>query len=426
MAPLGPFEPCPHLAVAVSGGADSLACAVLAQDWACARHGRVTGLVVDHGLRPAAAAEAHLTAERLNSIGVAAEILPLPDLLHGPALAERARQARYNALQAACAARGILHLLLGHHAADQAETVAQRLLDRSGPDGLAGMAAVVELRHTRLLRPLLTTPPAALRDLLRARSLPWVDDPSNTDPHARRNRLRLLRADADGCGPATSAAAEAASMRAAHRAGEEAAAAAWLGRHARLHPEGFAILDTTPPPRALAGLLRAIAGAAYPPAAAALAAWCDQPRPATLAGVRILPAGRLAPGLWLLVREAAAMAPDAPFHPGARWDNRFRVTVPSTRDLPSDLAIGALGPAAAALRRRSALPSAVLQTLPALRRAGRLFAVPHLGYHEGDARDDIGVLFDPAAAAAGAPFSAPVAGDSGEGFAQRPCATYLS
>ena len=64
MARLGPFEPAPLLAVAVSGGADSLALAVLADAWARARDGATIALVVDHGLRTAAAAEA-LASERL-------------------------------------------------------------------------------------------------------------------------------------------------------------------------------------------------------------------------------------------------------------------------------------------------------------------------------------------------------------------------
>ena len=37
MTPFGPFEAQPVLAVAVSGGRDSLALAVLAHDWAVAR-----------------------------------------------------------------------------------------------------------------------------------------------------------------------------------------------------------------------------------------------------------------------------------------------------------------------------------------------------------------------------------------------------
>ena len=76
MAPLGPYEPRPHLALAVSGGADSLALTLLARDWASACGGRTTALVVDHALRPASAAEAELTLRRLASLGIPARLLP--------------------------------------------------------------------------------------------------------------------------------------------------------------------------------------------------------------------------------------------------------------------------------------------------------------------------------------------------------------
>ena len=56
-------------------------------------------------------------------------------------LQEAARVARYRLLREACRRRGILHLLVAHHADDQDETVAMRAARQSGPDGLAGMSA---------------------------------------------------------------------------------------------------------------------------------------------------------------------------------------------------------------------------------------------------------------------------------------------
>ncbi|MDE2582833.1 MAG: tRNA lysidine(34) synthetase TilS, partial [Rhodospirillales bacterium] len=203
--PLGPFEPSPHVAVAVSGGADSLALALLAHAWVGARGGRLLGLIVDHGVRAAAAAEAAEAAARLAGIGVPARILRLHGLARGPGLAERARAARYAALDAACAAAGIVHLLLGHHAGDQAETVILRALSGSGPAGLAGIAALTEAAGPRRLRPLLDIPPARLRATLTAAGLGWTEDPSNADQAATRGRLRQLRADRAGSGPATRA-----------------------------------------------------------------------------------------------------------------------------------------------------------------------------------------------------------------------------
>src|SRR5205823_14734758 len=137
------------------GGRDSLALALLAEQWASARQGRVQALIVDHALRPASADEAAVTRERLASLGIAAEILLWSGAKPMSGVQEAARQARYRLLFEACRRHGILHLLLAHHADDQAETVAMRAARNSGPDGLAGMAALVEHRDARLMRPML-------------------------------------------------------------------------------------------------------------------------------------------------------------------------------------------------------------------------------------------------------------------------------
>jgi len=71
MARFEPFEPTPGIAVAVSGGADSVALALLAAAWAQARGGSMTALTVDHRLRPEAAAEAMQTGDWLTARGIA-------------------------------------------------------------------------------------------------------------------------------------------------------------------------------------------------------------------------------------------------------------------------------------------------------------------------------------------------------------------
>ncbi len=218
MAPLGPFEPKPRLAVAVSGGADSLALVLLADGWARARGGAALGLIVDHGLRTESGGEAEQARATLASRGIAALVLRAIGLRHGPALAARARTARYALLRTACAEAGIVHLLMGHHAADQAETVITRALAGSGPAGLAGMAALAEEAGLRLLRPLLCIRPARLRATLAAAGVAWAEDPSNADPAALRSRLRALRRDRDGDGPATAALLGAAEAQGARRA----------------------------------------------------------------------------------------------------------------------------------------------------------------------------------------------------------------
>jgi tRNA(Ile)-lysidine synthase len=190
MVPFAPFEARPAVAVAVSGGRDSTALAVLAHEWAGVRQGRVLALIVDHGLRTEAAEEARVTRARLAALGIDAEILPWSGSKPATRVQQMAREARYRLMFDACRRHGILHLLVAHHADDQAETVAMRALHASGPDGLAGMAALVEHRDARLLRPLLSVPRARLTATLQARGIGWIDDPSNEDRRFERVRVR--------------------------------------------------------------------------------------------------------------------------------------------------------------------------------------------------------------------------------------------
>jgi tRNA(Ile)-lysidine synthase len=191
MAPFEPFEQAPVLAVAVSGGRDSVALALLAQDWARSRGGRIVGLIVDHGLRAESAGEATAARDVVARNGGDAAILTWSGVKPRSRLQEVARAARYRLLREECRRRGILHLLLAHHADDQAETVAMRAARRSGPDGLAGMAALVEQPELRLLRPLLGVPRTRLTATLLERGVAWIDDPSNSDPRFERARLRM-------------------------------------------------------------------------------------------------------------------------------------------------------------------------------------------------------------------------------------------
>jgi tRNA(Ile)-lysidine synthase len=401
MAALGPFEPAPRIAAAVSGGADSMALAVLADAWARARGGAVVALVVDHGLRAESAEEAAVTLARLGALGIATQLLRLAGLAHGSALAERARDARLAVLTHACSAAGILHLLLGHHAGDQAETVLMRSLGGSGSAGLAGMLPLVELASVRMLRPLLMLAPARLRATLVAAGMAWVEDPSNADRRALRPRLRMLRLDRAGAGAATGALVAAAAAAARERAEQDARIASQLAEHVVLRPEGFALLSSGGlTPQALAAVVQVIAGARFPPPTRSVAALAGGLKPATLAGTRLLSAGRLGEG-WLLTREPAAMAPPIPAVAGAVWDGRFRLV--SLNALPVGATLGAVAADAPALRRNSRLPAAVLRTLPAIRDGGKLLAVPHLGYPERKVCEGISLIFSPPRPAAAAP-----------------------
>lgn len=366
---MAPFAP--HLFPAVvgcSGGADSLALTWLAHRWS---GGRAIAVVCDHGLRPESAAEAEGVVARLEAAGIPAALRRL-HLSPGPALQERARVARRAALLAACREFGAVHLLLGHHAGDQGETVLLRALAGSGPRGLAGMAPCAVAAEALVLRPLLGVPRARLEASCRAAGLDWVEDPSNADPRFARARLRAL----GGAGGAEAAAR----AFAARRAREETALAERAARAVTLLPEGCARLDlaalgTDATAAALcARVLRAVAGAPHAPHEARAAALLTRGR-GTLGGARLLASG------WV-VREAPAGP--IPARLGALWDGRFRLLAAPPGHLLGPL--GAEGAAPFRARHRH-LPAAALAALPAFRCAatGMLAAVPHLSYPDAEA-----------------------------------------
>ncbi|MDO9707797.1 tRNA lysidine(34) synthetase TilS [Paracraurococcus lichenis] len=396
MAPLGPFGPAPRLAAGVSGGPHSLALALLADRWVRARGGSLLALIVDHGLRPESAAEAAGVAAMLAARGIAARILAL-GLPAGPRLQERARAARHAALLEACQAAGAPWLLLGHHRADQAETLLFRALRGSGEGGLAAMAVLRAEAAALVLRPLLGVPPARLEAVVADAGLAPVRDPSNRDPRFARIALRAALDDPAGTGLPVAALAEAASAFGLRRAQAEAALATRLAEAARLFPTGHAEIDPAAlgadavAVAALGALLRAVGGGGFPPAAAAVAALLRRGA-GTLAGAWLRPRG----ARWLLLREPSGLAPPVPAVAGARWDGRFRLL----RAGAPGHDLGALGPEGAAFRHLApGLPAAVLAALPAIRQHAVLAAVPLLGYPDGQRCAEFPLVFSPAGGA---------------------------
>ncbi len=388
MAALGGFEPAPRLAVAVSGGPDSLALAILAERWARARGGGVTALVVDHGLRPDSAAEARRVGAWLAARGIAHALLEWRGPKPATGIQEAARAARYALLAEWCRAHRHLHLLTAHHRDDQAETVLIRRRAGSGPDGLAGMPAVRELAGCRLLRPLLGIARPRLAALLDALGQDFVRDPSNADPAFERARLRLAGA------PAAAAALAEARGFARARTAREAAFAAAAARQVALYPAGFAVVAAAAGAELLGRLAHTVGGAPYPPRRErvarlheSLAARPDRAR--TLGGCRFVPwRGRI-----VVVRELglAAAPVDLAAAGAVVWDRRFAVAG------PAPFTLGYLGQSGLALpaAARPALPGFVRAVLPALWDRSGLAGVPFIDYRRAGLGNLPALLFRP-------------------------------
>ena len=170
------------LAVAVSGGADSLALAAAARHETARADRPLRAVVVDHGLQPGSAAVAQQTAAVLTGLGIHDVLVRTVRVTGAGGPEAAARRARYAAL----GDTGAGLVLLGHTRDDQAETVLLGLGRGSGPRSIAGMRPL----DPPWGRPFLDLPRATTEAACAALGLrPWRD-PHNVDPAFTRVRLR--------------------------------------------------------------------------------------------------------------------------------------------------------------------------------------------------------------------------------------------
>lgn len=188
-----PFDVSSAVAVAVSGGADSLALVQLLATWAKPRNISITALTVDHGLRIESADEAVQVGSWLSSAGIDHKILTWQDgSKRSGSVQARARDARYGLMAEWCRAHGAGQLFVAHHQGDQAETFLMRLKRSSTLFGLSAMALVRTAHGIQICRPLLQVAKARLEATLTERGQAWVEDPSNANAAYERVRTRAL------------------------------------------------------------------------------------------------------------------------------------------------------------------------------------------------------------------------------------------
>jgi tRNA(Ile)-lysidine synthase len=390
------------LALAVSGGSDSVALMVLFADWLrqrgkdAAQH---TVITVDHRLRPSSGAEALLVATLATGLGFRHAVLEW----HGPkpqaGLQAAARKARYQLMGRYLAAHGMTTLLVAHTREDQAETLMMRLARGSGLDGLAAMAPLRHFglrdgcRELCIARPLLSVSKTRLRATLRERSVPWIEDPSNAQAAFERTRWRAALDDLEALGLSSQRLALSARRLRRARAALEAITDDYCAEECglvRTNPVGGFRIDRQRLNRAPEEIVLRLIGRC-------IGAAGGLPEPAPLAGLEPVVSGvweSKVDGAWTLARaqiKAAGATVEIEREPGRLplpvldmaagsklvWDGRFTLEVAPGWDGP--LKVRALGPPGLAeLRRlgRAVKASSALLLTPSFWRAQELLAVP--------------------------------------------------
>jgi tRNA(Ile)-lysidine synthase len=389
------------VAIAVSGGADSMALMHLAAGWWRGHAASPAPLVltVDHGLRPDSAGEALFVASEAGKLGLDHETLAWAGPKPSSGIQDAARRARYQLLLDRLARdRHARDLLLAHHQEDQAETLLMRLARGSGVDGLSAMRPVerriavvlgAPVREVAIAirRPLLDWPKARLIATLQARNACWREDPSNADLRFERVRLRQAHSMLTGLGLEAVAVARAARRLGADREALQARTRAIAAVHVHDHDGAYGTFDIPADhgwmpadiTRVAARLLDVFGGEAPPAQLSQIEALTER----IMAGGKHA-LGRSTLGGCLLELEthgqdgrrltifrewsrqplpAVTLAPAE----GMFWDRRFYISV--APEAPGPVTIGPLG-ADGARKAASQLPQHSLAGLPAISTGG--------------------------------------------------------
>jgi tRNA(Ile)-lysidine synthase len=378
------------IGIALSGGGDSTALLHL-----CLAAGfRVEAVTVDHRLRPESADEAAGVAAASAALGVPHEVRVWEHGLVAGNLMDQARRARVALIGDWARARGIADVALGHTRDDQAETLLMGLARTAGLPGLSGMRARWREGGVTFHRPLLDAGREELRGWLRARGVPWVDEPTNEDARFARVRARQALVALAPLGITAEGLAGVAGHLAMAQEALAVQVRAAAGRHvvpvagALQMAPGLWLEPEEVQRQVVIAALGWLTGADYPPRAADVARLVlamSVGRDATLAGCRHREG-------WLL-REARALGGPVPV--GAAWDRRWLV-----EGGPGEVrALGAGGLRQCPDWRGAGLPRAVLEVTPGIWAGETLLAAPLAGWPQGwsarlDASDHLFRLSD--------------------------------
>ncbi len=380
---IGPGQ---HVAVAVSGGSDSMALLRLCGELASAGYCQLTALTVDHDLRIGSAAEARQVEQWAKAIAIPHETLRWTGPKPATGIQAAARSARYDLMAIWCKLNKVDALLTAHTLDDQAETVAMRRKRSESPRSVAGIWPDMQWHGIHVLRPLLGFRRTALRSYLKSVGQRWIDDPSNENTTFERIRVRKhLGKSGDSESLASLAGKAQESVREI-----EAAGIRWVKQHATLHELGYLCLDNgalakVPPELANEIVKRLIsAGAgqsiATPQEKLKLAEWLQeaestQPR-RTLAGLLFAKRQKDT----VVVREWSRIANDlvqVPESGTVIWDSRFTI---SAQPGSTICAAGRLE----GLKRPPELPFYIFAGLPVVTCPGQSAILPQFPPNSGE------------------------------------------
>ena len=173
------FEVNPKVAVAVSGGPDSMAIVFLLNKWIKKNKGSLIALIVDHQLRKDSNLEAQHIKKYLSQHKIKSQLLKVNKRKVIKKTMYEARLNRFNHLIKFCTNNNIFHLFVAHHYDDNLETFLLRKIAGSNFEGLCGIQNKVSIDNVQVLRPLLQFNKKNILKYNNDQNIFFVNDQSN-------------------------------------------------------------------------------------------------------------------------------------------------------------------------------------------------------------------------------------------------------
>ena len=184
------FEKKPSVAVAVSGGPDSMSLLFLVNAFIKYKKGKLMALIVDHRIRKNSKEEAKFISTYLDKNKINSQILTVNKDKVSKKSMNEARNNRYNLLTDFCIKNNILHLFIAHHKDDNLETFLNRKIAGSDFYGLKSMSELSFYNRVNVLRPLLNFSKEMLLDYNKKNKIEYIKDPSNFNLDYTRPTIR--------------------------------------------------------------------------------------------------------------------------------------------------------------------------------------------------------------------------------------------
>ncbi len=189
------FEIKERVAVAVSGGPDSLALAYLTKVFSIKYNLNFKYFIVDHKLRKESTEEAQRVKQILSGFDIKAELLTWKGKKPVRNIQSLARKKRYDLLLSKCKSLNISYLILGHHVDDLFENFFIRMIRGSGLKGLTSFEKKTTFEGISIIRPLLNFEKKHLEFISNYVFNFFVKDPSNDNTKFKRIEIRKIISD---------------------------------------------------------------------------------------------------------------------------------------------------------------------------------------------------------------------------------------